>query len=74
MMQDDIGKVAGEIWHYLEEHGEATVSKLIRDIDGSERLVLMGIGWLAREENLVFEKRNRGVYLTLKTGIADNSR
>ena len=74
MMQDDIGKVAGEIWHYLEEHGEATVSKLIRDIDGSERLVLMGIGWLAREENLIFEKRNRGVYLTLKTGTADNSR
>lgn len=72
-MQDDIGKVAGEIWHYLEEHGEATVSKLSRDIDGSERLVLMGIGWLAREGNLVFEKRNRGVYLTLKTGTADNS-
>ena len=74
MMQDDIGKVAGEIWHYLEEHGEATVSKLSRNIDGSERLVLMGIGWLAREGNLIFEKRNRGVYLTLKTGTADNSR
>ena len=73
-MQDDIGKVAGEIWHYLEEHGEATVSKLSRDIDGSDRLVLMSIGWLAREGNLVFEKRNRGVYLTLKTGTADNSR
>lgn len=73
MMQDDIGKVAGEIWHYLEEHGEATVSKLSRDIDGSDRLVLMGIGWLAREGNLAFEKRNRGVYLTLKTGAADNS-
>lgn len=67
-MQDNIGKVAGEIWHYLEKNGEATVSKLIREIDGSERLTLMGIGWLGREENLAFEKRNRGIYLTLKPG------
>ncbi len=72
-MQDDIGKVAGEIWHYLEENGEVTVSKLIRDIDGKERMTLMGIGWLAREENLAFEKRNRGTYLTLRTPATDDN-
>ena len=65
-MKDDIGKVAGEIWHYLAENGETTVSKLIRELDEKERMTLMGIGWLAREGNLAFEHRNRSTYLSLK--------
>jgi len=66
-MLNDIGKVAGAIWHYLETNTEATVTKLTREIGETERTVLMGIGWLAREGKLDFEKRKQGTYITLKT-------
>ena len=70
-MLDNIGHVAGAIWHYLEENNEATVTKITREIGETERSVLMGVGWLAREGKLDFEKRKQGVYITLKTQQAD---
>ena len=64
-MLEHIGSVAGAIWHYLEENGEATVTKLTRELGETERTVLMAIGWLAREGKLDFEKRKQGTYITL---------
>ena len=66
-MLDNIGQIAGAIWHYLEENNEATVTKITREIGETERSVLMGIGWLAREGKLNFNKRKQGTYITLKT-------
>ena len=70
-MLDDIGSVAGAIWRYLENNNEASVTKLTREIDKNERTVLMGVGWLAREGKLDFEKRKQGTYITLKTQQLD---
>ena len=66
-MLESIGSIAGAIWHYLENNNEATVTKLTREIGENERTVLMGVGWLAREGKLDFEKRKQGTYITLKT-------
>ncbi len=66
-MLESIGSVAGAIWHYLENNNEATVTKLTREIGETERTVLMGVGWLAREGKLDFEQRKQGTYITLKT-------
>ena len=70
-MLDNIGNVAGDVWHYLEENDEATVTKLTRELGETERTVLMAIGWLAREGKLDFEKRKQGTYITLKTQHSD---
>ena len=70
-MLENIGNIAGAIWHYLEENSEATVTKLTRELGEAERTVLMGIGWLAREGKLDFEKRKQGTYITLKTNQSD---
>ena len=70
-MLENIGSVAGAIWHYLENNDEATVTKLTREIRESERTVLMGVGWLAREGKLDFEQRKQGTYITLKTHQLD---
>ena len=70
-MLENIGSVAGAVWHYLEKHSEATVTKLTREIGENERTVLMAIGWLAREGKLDFEKRKQGTYITLKTQQSD---
>ena len=70
-MLDNIGNVAGAIWHYLEINNEVSVTKLTRDIGENQRTVLMGVGWLAREGKLNFEQRKQGIYITLKTQQLD---
>jgi DNA-binding transcriptional regulator PaaX len=70
-MLDNIGSVAGAIWRYLENNDEASVTRLTREIGENERTVLMGVGWLAREGKLDFEKRKQGIYITLKTQQLD---
>lgn len=66
-MLENIGSVAGAIWHYLEDNDETTITKLTRELGETERTVLMGVGWLAREGKLDFERRKQGTYITLKT-------
>ncbi len=72
-MLDDIGITAGEIWHYLEKHKEASVGKLTQELKRTERLILLGLGWLAREGKLNTEKRQRATYFILNPeSTADN--
>jgi hypothetical protein len=49
----EIGIVAGDIWHHLDQHGEATLTDLVRGIDKPRDNVLMSLGWLAREGHVV---------------------
>ncbi len=51
----EIGIVAGDIWHYLDEHGEVKLSQLVTGIDKPRDLVLMSLGWLAREGHVRLE-------------------
>jgi hypothetical protein len=52
-MITEIGIVAGEIWHYLDEHGEVDLATLVKGIDKSQGNVLMSLGWLAREGHVI---------------------
>ena len=65
-MIDQIGATAGEIWRHLNKNSEATIRQPVRTLDESERMVLMGIGWLAREDQLSFSTRGRSRYVSLK--------
>ena len=48
-MITEIGFVAGDIWNHLDKHGEVSFGKMTRAIDKPRDLVLMSLGWLARE-------------------------
>lgn len=61
-MITEIGIVAGDIWHYLDQHGEAALSVLEKGIDKPRDLVLMSLGWLAREGHVVLQQSS-GDYL-----------
>ena len=65
-MIEEIGTVAGEIWHLLKERGELSVSGVVAEINASQSIAYMGLGWLAREDKLEFVKKSRGVYVRLK--------
>ncbi|MBI4227014.1 MAG: winged helix-turn-helix domain-containing protein [Candidatus Omnitrophica bacterium] len=49
----EIGIVAGEVWHYLDQHGEVSFSVLIQEIGRPRDLALMSVGWLAREGHVI---------------------
>ncbi len=48
-MITEIGIAAGDIWHYLDEKGSATLDQLVAGIKQPRDLLLMSLGWLARE-------------------------
>ncbi len=55
-MITEIGIVAGEIWHYLDLHGEVALAVLVKGIDKPRDNVLMSLGWLAREGHVILQQ------------------
>ncbi|KPK41776.1 MAG: hypothetical protein AMJ78_04620 [Omnitrophica WOR_2 bacterium SM23_29] len=63
-MITEIGIIAGEIWHYLDEHKQVTLSQLTTGIDKPRDLILMSLGWLAREGHVILEgEKDYKIYL-----------
>ena len=52
-MITEIGIVAGEIWHFLDERGEVAFASVVAGIERPRELALMSLGWLAREGHVV---------------------
>jgi len=65
-MITEIGIVAGDIWHYLDRHGEVTLSSLVKGIDKSRDNVLMSLGWLAREGHVVLQQTGTDYSVSLR--------
>jgi hypothetical protein len=65
-MQKQIGDAAGIIWKHLDQHTESTLSELKQATRLSEQLLLMGLGWLAREDKLSVVQEKKGVKVSLK--------
>ena len=66
-MITEIGIVAGEIWHFLDEHqSTARLSAILAGIGRSRDLVLLSAGWLAREGHMVLRQEGNDYTLTLR--------
>lgn len=65
-MDHHIGRIAGEVWNYLEENGEASISEVSRNVKESKSKVNMAIGWLAKEDKVNFIDKKRGYAMELK--------
>ncbi len=61
-MITEIGIVAGEIWHYLDEHGEIEFLDLKKGLDRPQSMLFMSLGWLAREGYVVLEQASGDNY------------
>ena len=65
-MITEIGIVAGEIWHYLDQQKSSTLSELHKGIDKKKDIVLMSLGWLAREGHVIMEDTGTDYKITLR--------
>ena len=61
-----IGETAGEIWRILKDEENMSVSAIVRSVKQPQSVAYMGIGWLAREDKLIFTETNRGMSISAK--------
>ena len=55
-MQKEIGDAAGMIWRFLEKQSEpVNLTILKKNVPVSSTLLMMGLGWLAREDKIKLE-------------------
>ncbi len=59
-MITEIGITAGDIWHYLDKHESATLDQLAKGISKPKDLILMSLGWLAREGHVMLGDQSTG--------------
>ena len=64
-MITEIGIAAGDIWHHLDEKGAATLDQLAQGIKKDRNLLLMSLGWLAREGHIMLGDAQSGYRATL---------
>jgi hypothetical protein len=61
-----IGETAGQVWHCLAENGPMSLAKLTKSIDAPRDVVMQAVGWLARENKVHIEEKNRSRVICLK--------
>ena len=65
-MITEIGITAGDIWNYLDKNGSATLTTMTKSIGKSRDLLLMSLGWLAREGHVILEDQGADYKITLR--------
>lgn len=65
-MITEIGIVAGEIWHFLDKHGEVNLEQLVSGVVRPKDLVLMSLGWLAREGHVLVQVQDENYRISLR--------
>ncbi len=65
-MNELIGQAAGQVYNYLTEKNETTVTALKKDLNLKADEATFALGWLAREDKLSFEKKGNCLKVKLK--------
>lgn len=58
MGKTEIGENAGRIWHALNEVREISMKDLAQRLRLSEQDIAFSVGWLARENKIIFDEKN----------------
>ncbi len=61
-----IGIIAGEIWHLLEKKDKVSLDEIIKNIDHPRDIILMSVGWLAREGHIVLKGKAPDYIVSLR--------
>ena len=61
-----IGETAGDVWRVLHDSGPLSLAKLAKRIDAPRDVVVLAVGWLAREDKVEIEEASRGRIVSLR--------
>ncbi|MDR0613308.1 MAG: winged helix-turn-helix domain-containing protein [Dysgonamonadaceae bacterium] len=59
-MKEKIGTDAGSVWKVLNEQGAKSIKELKKLTKLTEKEIYTAVGWLAREEKLIFGRNEEG--------------
>ena len=62
-----VGEIAGQVWQVLDEQGPTSLAKLTKKVKAPRDLVLLAVGWLAREDKITLQERGRVRMVSLST-------
>ena len=65
-MHEDIGQMAGAVWHSLKTRGELSLAQLKKEANAKSPMFDWAIGWLAREDKIVITPKGRSFTIRLK--------
>lgn len=66
-MLNNIGEIAGKLWHYLAENSPSTLEEPAKSLQLEEKVLAMAVGWLACEDKLDFQSEGKVAKLSLKS-------
>lgn len=64
-MKEKIGNDAGRLWKVLDEKGAKSVKELKKATKLVDKEIYAAIGWLAREEKLIFTQEDDDLHISL---------
>lgn len=70
MLKNDIGTDAGVIWHLLKKYRKLSVKEITNLTNLDESIIMLSLGWLAREDKIVFLTENNSVFVELTDSIS----
>ena len=65
-IQEQIIESAGQIYNYLSNKGEVSITKMRKDLDLNDNFTEMGLGWLSREDKLEYTQKAKSVTVRLR--------
>lgn len=71
MLKNDIGVNAGVIWHLLLENGALSVRQIGEHTGYREKMIILSLGWLAREDKVNFSEKHEVIYVELKSSYSE---
>lgn len=66
MQIKDVGDNAGAIWHLLLEQGMLSIKQIEEYTGYKEKVIILSLGWLARENKINFVEKNDNIHIELK--------
>jgi len=63
---EQIGLTAGDVWQVLSEQGSMSMAKLINAVGQPRNMVMLALGWLAREDKISIEEDGRARIVSLR--------
>ena len=64
-MKHGIGETAGRVWEVLNKKKSVEITSLPRTLKEKTLIVYQALGWLAREDKLVYRKKGDKIYVSL---------
>jgi len=61
-----VGETAGMVWHALNNNGPLSFTRLTKLVDAPRDKIMLGVGWLAREDKVTIDGSSRSRTVALR--------